>query len=268
MANARVLVTGANGFLGGHVEEVLRDSFTLVTTSRRGGDHAVDLRDRAGRRAMLLAARPDFVLHLAAASRMAACEADPDGAHRDNVEVPSELAEEFGARLLLVSTDLVFDGRCAPYGALDPVSPLSVYGVTKAEGEERVVARGGRVARLPLLFGPDEQGRGASAMIRSAIAQRRPVSLFANEYRTPLHCHDAARALAALLPRTDLPRLLHVAGPERVSRWEFGRRLCAALALPTEFLHAAECQDPLRPRDVSLTSDFAQRSLAEMLADC
>ena len=54
-----------------------------------------------------------------------------------------------------------------------------------------------RAARLPLLFGPDAHGRGASASLRSALAGGAPVVLFPNEYRTPLHAMDAAQALVA-----------------------------------------------------------------------
>lgn len=267
MQRPRVLVLGANGFLGGFVLREFAGVVDVVSAARSGGDRRCDLADGAAVDALLDAVQPDFALNLAAASRMAACESDPDSAARTNVDGPERLAARLGPRLLHVSTDLVFDGRAAPYRPLDPVGPLSVYGSTKAEGEERVRAHGGRVVRLPLLFGPDAAGRGASAMVSKAVAEQRVVTLFPNEYRTPLHALDAARALLALLPRTDLRHVVHVAGPERVSRWEFGRRFCAARGLDERWLCAVECTDPLRPRDVSLVSDFAQRSLAEMLRE-
>lgn len=267
MQRTRVLVLGGNGFLGGFVRREFAGAFDVVSAARTGGDRLCDLTDGVAVEALLAEVRPDFVLNLAAASRMAACEADPEAARRANAEAPERLARALGPRLLHVSTDLVFDGRGAPYRALDPTGPLSAYGSTKADGEERVLAHGGRVVRLPLLFGPDALGRGASAMVTKAIAEQRIVALFPNEYRTPLHAMDAARALLALLPRTDLKRVVHVAGPERVSRWEFGRLLCAALSLSDRWLVAVECIDPLRPRDVSLVSDFAQRSLVEMLRE-
>jgi len=172
-----------------------------------------------------------------------------------------------GPRLVHVSTDLVFDGRAAPYAAFDPVAPLSVYGQTKAEGEELALARGARIVRLPLLFGPDAQGRGATAMLRAALAAARPQALFTNEYRTPLHAADAADALADLVLRDALPRIVHVAGPERVSRWELGQRFCRTHGLSTSWLEPVECQDAMRPRDVSLRGMLPQRTLAEMLAD-
>ena len=66
----------------------------------------------------------------------------------------------------------------------------------------------------------------------------------------------------------DGPNMFHLPGPERVSRWQLAQRLCAAHGLPTERLVPVECQDPLRPRDVSLRSEWrAARSLDEMLAD-
>ena len=91
--------------------------------------------------------------------------------------------------------------------------------------------------------------------------------MFTNEYRTPLHAADAARALADLVVQGALPRIVHVAGPERVSRWEFGQRFCRTHGLPTAWLEPMECQDAMRPRDVSLRGVLPQRTLAEMLAD-
>jgi dTDP-4-dehydrorhamnose reductase len=92
--------------------------------------------------------------------------------------------------------------------------------------------------------------------------------LFTNEYRTPLHALDAARGLAELIALRRCPQILHLPGPERCSRWELGRRLCGLHQLDEVPLVPIECQDGLRPRDVSLCGTWqASRSLEEMLAD-
>jgi dTDP-4-dehydrorhamnose reductase len=198
MPRPRALVTGHTGFLGPFAVAELSASFEVTTVARSGGDLQADLSDPTAVAAVVAAVQPDFVLWLAANARIADCERDADAARRINAEAPSRMARGLGPRFVYVSTDLVFDGRAAPYAPLDATGPLSAYASTKADGEERVLAEGGRVARLPLLFGTDRAGRGATAMVRNALARGEPLSLFTNEYRTPIHCRDASRALAAL----------------------------------------------------------------------
>ncbi|MFT4842899.1 MAG: dTDP-4-dehydrorhamnose reductase [Planctomycetota bacterium] len=269
MAALRILVTGSEGFLGRHVVAAIRSAgHTPLTTSRRGGDAQVDLLAPGMVAAVIEGLQPDVVVHLAAMSRLASCYSDPVLATRVNTALPEEWAKRFGARMLFTSTDMVFDGHSAPYDESDTPSPLSVYGASKAQGEERVRDHGGRVVRLPLLFGPDPDGRGATASLRQAIADGARSSLFTNEYRTPLHAVDAARALVAFVADPDGPNMFHLPGPERVSRWQLAQRFCAAQGLATDTLDSVECQDPLRPRDVSLLSAWrADRSLDDMLLD-
>src|SRR5436305_4941697 len=94
---------------------------------------------------------------------MAECHRDPARARRVNVggtATLAELAAKARARLVLVSTDLVFDGEHAPYREPDPPAPLSVYGASKRAAEEAVLAHPRHaVARLSLLFGPGLGGR-------------------------------------------------------------------------------------------------------------
>ena len=269
MGALRILVTGSEGFLGRYaVAAVAAAGHDALTTSRSGGDAAVDLAAPGMVAAVIEALRPDLVIHLAAMSRLGACEADPAAAERANAWMSEQLATRFGARMLLASTDLVFDGRSAPYPEDATPSPLSIYGASKVEAEERVRAHGGRVARLPLLFGADERGRGATASVRTGIAASRTMGLFPNEYRTPLHAADAAAALVAAVVDPDGPNVFHLPGPERVSRWELAQRFCAAQGLPADGLEAVECHDPLRPRDVSLLGGWqATRGLDDMLGD-
>lgn len=268
MPRFRVLVTGWSGFLAPFVAAELRGrGHEVIASGRVGGDRAADLADAAARQGLLDHARPDLCVNLAAMSRIADCAADPDRAREVNAGVPAALAQALGERLLHVSTDLVFDGRSPPYGPGAVPAPLSVYGWSKAEGDERVLRAGGRVARLPLLFGPDPRERGATGMVRGSLREGRTLTLFTNEYRTPLHGADAAQGLCDVLLLRGGPQLVHLPGPERVSRWELGRRFCAVQGLPADLLQPAECQDSSRPRDVSLLGVWeAPRSLDEMLA--
>jgi dTDP-4-dehydrorhamnose reductase len=268
MSKPRVLVSGATGFLGPSVVAALQNVAKVITLARKHADVCADLASPGATAAAVAAAAPDYVLHLAAMARMIDCERDPAMAQRLNADAPGEIAVGFGPRFVLVSTDLVFDGCRAPYAPLDLPMPLSEYGMSKAAGERQVLAAGGRVIRLPLLFGRDAKGRGATGMIRAAIEQGQPVTLFTNEYRTPLHVVDAAAALRLELFAERGPRIVHLAGPERLSRWELGNLLCARHGLPRALLVPVESQASNRPRDVSLAGTFRpERDLAAMLAD-
>src|SRR5262249_19700295 len=127
--------------------------------------HPVDLGDPDAARAAFRAARPELVLHPAALARIADCQRDPDLAYRINTRgsaLLAELASEAGARLLLVSTDLVFDGERGGYREEDAPSPLSVYGRSKADAEAAVLAAPRTVvARVGLLYGPSVVGRAS-----------------------------------------------------------------------------------------------------------
>lgn len=266
----RVLLTGASGYLGRFLRKVLEHrGAEVVTLGRVDADLTVDLADLVGLDAALEGASVDCALHAGALSQMGACATDPAAADRVNGDASGRIAERFPT--LYVSTDLVFDGTLAPYAAEASPAPLSAYGRSKARGEEQVRAAGGLVVRVPLLFGPSHDGRrGASDMVRRALAGEGRIGLFVNEFRTPLHVADAAAGLVRLLDA--LPdragQVVHLAGPERVSRYGFAERFAALHGFDLDDIDAAESTDPSRPRDVSLVSDVeSRRSLDAMLKD-
>jgi dTDP-4-dehydrorhamnose reductase len=271
----RLLLTGASGQLGAYLLRELSAPGADVAAwsgTRRGELFGtplqpVDMADAAAVAAAFRQARPGAVIHAAAVASIAECHRDPDHARRVNVggtATLAELAAAVGARLMLVSTDLVFDGEHAPYREADPAAPLSVYGRSKADAEAAALAAPrGAVARVSLLFGRALAGR-PSFFDQQADALRSgwPVPLFADEWRTPLHLAAAARALAALA-RSDFTGLLHVGGPERLSRLEMGQRLARFLgADPGVIVPARRADAPAsepRPRDVSLDSSLWRR---------
>jgi dTDP-4-dehydrorhamnose reductase len=253
----RLLLTGASGYLGRYLAAAARcrADLELVTAGRSGADVACDLEVPGSLERSVAAVGADLVLHAAAWSSISRCERDPALARVTNVEATAALARA-GRRLVLVSTDLVFGGDAAPYGPRDPVAPRSEYGRTKAAAERAVLAAGGLVVRLPLLFGRSFDGtRGATDMVRAAIAEGRELVLFVDEFRTPLHVADAAAALLALALDPRRAGIAHLAGPERVSRFELGRRFAAVHGLAVSIVGRSNA-DPLRPRDVALVPDW------------
>jgi dTDP-4-dehydrorhamnose reductase len=268
----RVVLTGATGQLGAYLLRELRTADISVTawSGATAGDRfgvpvrPVDLADTAAVAAAFRDAGPDVVLHVAAMARVGDCFREPERAARVNAggtAVLAELCAAAGARLVLVSTDLVFDGEAAPYRETDPPRPVSVYGRTKRDAEAAVLAATrSAVARVSLLFGPSLCGRPSFFDEQTAaLREGRKVTLFEDEWRTPLSLATAARALVALA-RSDFTGLIHIGGPERLSRLEMGLRLASFLGADPSAVVAGRRDDAPaaepRPRDVSLDSSL------------
>lgn len=265
-----ILVTGASGGLGGYLLRHLSRTDHRVTAwsgSQAGMAFGfritpVSLTDGQTLRQALLAARPDVIVHAAAMASVAKCFQSPELAWRVNAEATRELAavaSDLSARLLLVSTDLVFDGRQGGYRELDAAQPLSIYGRTKLAAEEAILGYDrAAVARASLLFGPALSGRRSFFDEQvAAIREARPCRLFSDEWRTPLALSTAASALIQIA-ESEFTGRLHLGGPERVSRIEMGERLARELGCDTDSLvsvtrDSATADEP-RPRDNSLDS--------------
>jgi dTDP-4-dehydrorhamnose reductase len=210
---------------------------------------------------------PEITIHAAALSRILDCYRTPERARHVNSEgsaVLARLAAEAGSRMLYVSTDLVFDGERGGYREEDTANPLSVYGRTKHDAEAAVLSYPQHTAvRVSLLFGPSLIDR-ESFFDEQVAALRgcRSVNLFADEWRTPLSLATAADALVALA-LSDYTGLIHLGGPERLSRFEMGLRLAAHLGVdPSLVIAGRRAQAPApeaRPRDTSLDSSRWRR---------
>jgi dTDP-4-dehydrorhamnose reductase len=266
----RLLVTGATGHLGSYLmRELATSQFEVLAWSHSapsvvaGTDAvAVDLTDADGLGDAFKVARPDVVIHAAAMANPANCFEDRAQAVAVNAlgtASVSKLCDAYGARLVYVSTDLVFDGERGHYSVADPVAPTSVYGQTKVTGELAVLASDRNVVvRVSWMFGPSLNGRKSFFVEQMEALRGGPTkSLFHDEWRTPLALHTAAGALIGIA-MSEVTGILHVGGPERMSRWEVGQRLGTFLKLGTTGLQpvsrlANPGREP-RPRDVSLES--------------
>ncbi len=278
----RVLVTGASGQLGAYLLDALLEVGTgeIIGWSgrqreTRGGFvlEPVDLANAEALERALEACQPDAIVHAAAVSRADAVRRDPARAEAVNVAATSRIAQwcrSRGRRLVFTSTDMVFDGRGSWYREDDPADPVLAYGWSKREAERAVLAGNpsALVARLSLLYGPSRCGR-ESFFDREVAALRggEARSYFVDEFRTPLDYRTAARLLARLA-RTEDRGLLHVGGPERMSRHALMARAGAVLGIVPGLIQGNRQQDAAldepRPADLSLNTE----RLARGLPDC
>lgn len=214
--------------------------------------------------------RPSAVLHCAAMSRSPACQSDPARARLHNVEVTRHLAAlAVGIPFVLLSTDLVFRGD---QGGLDESAtpdPVSVYGETKveAEGHVRRLLRH-LIIRTSLNYGHSPSAdRAFNEEMAQAWRSGKTLRLFTDEYRTPIAAAETARAILDLLAM-GASGTLHVAGGERLSRWELGdliARLHPDLDTPREATSLRDYQGPPRAADVTLDCRKAEGLLGRSM---
>jgi dTDP-4-dehydrorhamnose reductase len=227
----------------------------------------LDLTDVQKVRNLFRREQPEAVFHCAALSRSPDCERDPVRARKLNVEVTQELSElARDIPFIFFSSDLVFDGRTGNYDETSPVNPLSVYAQTKVAAERIVLSNPGHtVIRTSLNGGISPSGdRGFNEQLRNAWKSGGTLRLFTDEFRCPIHAEVTARAAWELLAKNQ-PGLYHVAGSERLSRWDIGQLLASRWPdlnpkiVATSF---KEYQGGPRAPDTSLNCAKAQKLLS------
>jgi dTDP-4-dehydrorhamnose reductase len=265
-----VLVTGASGYLGGylvtqappHLDLHLVQHLAPVTAARPGmAIHTLDLADGHAVDTMFAQARPDVVIHAAASTATDRLES----AIARSTENVCAASAHCGAYLVHVSTDMVFDGEHSPYTELHAPSPISAYGRAKAAAESRVLADlPGRatVVRTSLIAGAEPLDP-RSEWVARALQGEGKIPLFVDELRCPIWVEDLAAALWELALRHSREPIIHVAGPEAISRYALGLLIANCMGLsPANIVPApSRSYQPPRPRDLRLDTRLACRLL-------
>jgi dTDP-4-dehydrorhamnose reductase len=239
----RVFVTGGSGFVGAHVVRVLEGHGVEVAAPR----HAeVNVTDGRAVRNGVVAFRPDAVVHCAILNDLGALYADRRagwdayvGATRNLVDASNDV----GARMLLVSTDWVFDGTQSGATEDTPPNPVNLYGFLKAASELVVTERAerGSIARIAAVQGvsaaPREQDAGFGYFVAALVDRLRAGRRFGvwesdriNMVATPTLASEAAELMWRIVDR-DLDGIFHCCGGESVDRRTLATRAVEVFGL-------------------------------------
>jgi dTDP-4-dehydrorhamnose reductase len=262
-------ITGAGGLIGNYlVQTALK--FAPQWRLRALTHDRLDLLDFAAVRREFEKDQPRLVIHCAAVSTVADAQKNPELAWQLNVEVTRRLAE-LAAEIQFVffSTDLVFDGRKGNYVETDAVNPIHVYGETKAAAEE-IILRNPRhtVVHASLNGGVSRAGnRGFNEQLRQTLLAKSGMKLFTDEFRSPIPAVETARAVWELA-RKKCAGIYHVAGAEKLSRWQIGQLLVKRwpeIKAKIEPGSARDFPGPPRALDTSLDIAKVQKILSAPL---
>lgn len=268
MISPQILVTGAGGFVGAALLRALsrrRDAGVLATGRRlpqdavwlSGGYAQLDVLDADAVEHTVQDFAPNVVVHLAAESRVEACEADREACWSLNVASVETLAatcHRHGARLVLVSSDMVFSGADGPYAEDARPAPINTYGRTKLAAENALRTsrlRRWTIARTTLVYGrpaPDGRGNLVSWLVGELRAGR-PVRVAADQRRTPTLDADLADGLVRLI-RFDKQGVYHLAGREWLTPFDIALRVAEAFGLDRSLISPATTAElhPNAPR--------------------
>lgn len=224
----RILVTGAQGQLGTDLQRSLAEHELTPCTHGE-----LDVTEKHRVYGLLKDHRPDAVINTAAYHKVDECESQPDKTFAVNAFGPWHLAmacRMYGAKLLHVSTNFVFDGTAdRPYREDDLPLPQNVYGTAKLSGEHLVRSTWDRhfIIRTTGLFGHSGGGgKGynfVEAMIRAGT-ERREVVVVRDQVMSPTGTADLACALAELVA-TDAFGTYHVTSGGACSYYDFARTI-------------------------------------------
>lgn len=273
----RIFVTGGGGLLGSKLAEIALEEGHKVFSGynhnlpEKGMPVKFELTVDSSISKAVDLARPEAIFHTAALTDVDRCEAERDLAWRINArgtKILAEAAKDAGAFLVYISTDYVFDGNKGLYGEDDATNPISHYGYTKLLGEKYSDC----VARTCVIYGsrPSSGKVNFALWIIDNLQKGEGIRVVTDQYISPTLNTNLAKMLLEAGERR-LEGIYHLAGAERISRYDYACRLADAFELDKDLIAPSKMADvgwkAKRPMDSSMDVSKAARMLRETPSD-
>lgn len=278
----KVLVTGANGFLGYYlVRQLLQKGHDVIATGKGDcrlpftGVHCfqyvnMDFTDPFAVHDVFEKFHPEAVVHAGAVSKPDECELNQWQAYLVNTEGTVTMllnAEEQKSFFVFISTDFVFDGEKGMYTENDIPRPVNYYGKTKLEAEEAVqeYEHDWAIVRTVLVYGKPVTGRtNILAIVKEKLEKGEVCKLVDDQLRTPTWVEDLAAGIVTILEKR-AKGVWHLSGKDMLTPYRMGIKTAGLFGLDESLLQkvtAADFSQPaVRPPKTGFVIDKARTEL-------
>lgn len=247
----KYLITGAHGQLGQEVQKLLRErGLTFVAYDSK----ALDITNREAVMATFKAEQPDVVLHAAAYTKVDLAE-DEGRAMNWQVNVTgtkniADATKQYGAKLVAVSTDYVFDGlNVGEYRETDPVNPRNAYGRAKLAGELAVTESGAAayIVRTSWVFG--EFGNNFVYTMQRLAESHPKLTVVNDQLGRPTWTRTLAEFMLHLIAVEATYGVYHLSNDETATWFDFAKEILKDTTVVVEpVTSAAFPQKAYRPK--------------------
>ncbi len=195
-----ILVTGKNGQLGNELQQLAASFpfFMFIFTDRT----SLDITDETAVNLFFQMKKIDYCINAAAYTAVDKAESEKEAALLVNQQAVANLSNacaHFGARLLHVSTDYVFDGTASePYSEDHPVSPVNFYGETKLKGEMAALKYPlNVVVRTSWVY--SKFGNNFVKTMLRLMGEKDSLNVVSDQVGSPTYAYDLAKALLSMI---------------------------------------------------------------------
>jgi dTDP-4-dehydrorhamnose reductase len=258
-------ILGSSGFLGSHFAAKLGDNAILHSNSAfptQKFESSLNLNFHPTTLDSLDEVFSNYkfktVINCVANADVDDCEKNPLQANFINGEVPKTLAQlsiRHKFKLIQISTDAVFNGEKSFRKEYESCEPSTVYGLSKLKGEQNVLetATNSIVARVNFV-GHSERKPTLFDFIYKNLKAKREISGYTNIFFTPLIVDQTVSAILKL-DQLNVNGIYHIAGENRLSKYDFAKLVCRIWDLdPVNLLPVEYVSNVPRPLDLSLDS--------------
>jgi dTDP-4-dehydrorhamnose reductase len=271
--NTSILITGGYGQLGMDCAQVLGPDHAVTSVDI----DTVDITDPAQVNAICRKVNPAVIINCAAYTHVDQCETDVAAARAVNAEAPGHLAvwaRQYGATLIHISTDYVFDGKKplpTPYLESDPTGPVSVYGRTKLDGERAVAAAGCRfiILRTAWLYG--FHGRNfLKTMLKKALSvPDATLKVVNDQFGSPTWSYRLALQIRRLIG-TDASGIYHASAEGYGTWFDLASSFLEKMGAPHRILPCVTADYPtpaVRPKNAILENNRLEKEELNIMRD-
>jgi len=262
----KIFITGATGMVGKDICFYLRDKYKIFAGTTNANSKIkncemvlIDITDKEKIIKTIEKINPNYVLHLAALTNGGLCEEKKELAEKINIEGTKNIVlacEKINAKLVYASTNYVFDGKKGMYTEKDIPNPINFYSLTKLRGEKEVLKYSNAVVTRVCPFGLGTEDKPSfTATIIKQLKNNEKINVFSDQFFSPISNYNYSEILIKIF-ETGFTGLINIAGSERVSRYEFAKKVAEVFDLNSELLNPIKIQEisesAKRPKDTSL----------------